>query len=295
MRHALLALALSCLTVSAQEPSSAGPAKPAPRVEDRLNLWPLLYIDGDEVSVLAPIFRRTDDSVALRPIFAWNSSRQRLRVLYPLMEFNFAAGDGFVFPVFWGNDYTVGFPLYWDFREANGRTNTLLPVWYYSREGADRSWWAAFGLIGGRQSEGELHHRVLPLYSFTEDVNGYSHWCAAPLAHFWRDTKAREAGGWVIPFYLRRESPSESLSLSPLWASWENRDDGSRGHAVIPLYARSDRADGRSVWTLAGADHRDGESHRWWWWPLLSAGESAPGSSSYWAPFPLVRHEDWRK
>ena len=281
----LLGLACLCLTTSAAEPAAPTPV-PAPALQDRLNLWPLLYIDGDELSVLAPIYRQDSQQVALRPLFSWHSGKKRLRVLYPLAQFEFARNEWFVFPFYRGPDYTVAFPLYWDFRSPKGRTNWFFPLWAYER--TENAWkgWTALGLVGGRQSAEESHRRVLPLFSSTRKKEYREQWWLPPLTCFWSDRTTGVAGRMILPFLFQEDSPGHHFLLTPVYARWTG-PEGVQGRFVLPVGAVVDRPQGRSIYTLAGTHHRDGDTRRWFWWPLLSWGSSAPGAKNAWWAFPF--------
>jgi hypothetical protein len=282
----LLALALLVMPASRGETPAA---PPAPAWEDRLNLWPLLRVEGDEVSVLAPIFYRDDERLAVRPLFSWHAGKRRLRVLYPFAEFNFTEGSWHVFPWFGGRDYQIGFPLYWDFRGQNSRTNWLLPLWSYHRQGQDWRGSALLGLLGGAEGADGRHRRVLPLFSFTRSATAFSEWVLPPFLHRWADDAGRRAGRWVLPFFFAAESADGSMWGTPLVLRWQKGGGSTQGWAVLPLAARETRPEGHSLYTPAGAYHRDGEARRWWWWPLLAWGRADAEAHSAWWLFPFYR------
>src|SRR5258708_36220526 len=105
--------------------------------EQRLNAWPLCYYREPALSVLWPLFESTDDHWAVRPlvsVYGLDRSNREYNVLWPLAQFDRQSLENRVFPVFWGDDYLVAFPLYWHFDQpwgATGGSDSLFPLWIF--------------------------------------------------------------------------------------------------------------------------------------------------------------------
>ena len=85
-------------------------------VEDRVNVWPLLYYREPALSIAWPFIEKTDEHIALRPVFSvygLDDAERVYNVLWPLGQFDFQHDRHRIFPAFWGEDYACLFPLYW--------------------------------------------------------------------------------------------------------------------------------------------------------------------------------------
>src|SRR6266850_7104658 len=65
---------------------------------ERVNLWPLAYHNGDETSVLWPLFDLDDRGFALRPLVAKDGSGYS--ILFPFASFDTQEGRGWIFPFY---------------------------------------------------------------------------------------------------------------------------------------------------------------------------------------------------
>jgi hypothetical protein len=180
-------------------------AKRTGPAEQRLNVWPFLYYRDPALSVAWPIFERTDDHTAVRPLFSvygLDRTNREYNLLWPLVQFDREAGENRIFPAFWGRDYQVLFPVYWHYGQpfgTNGGTDSVFPLWILKRQG-------------------------------TNDFDLYSPW---PLAHWWSDKKGGESGSMVLPLYWRNHNNDGSRFLSLLWMSG---GDTNGGHwSLVPL------------------------------------------------------------
>jgi hypothetical protein len=129
MRHLPAFLLLAVVAECTVFPLAAT-ASPSPD-EDRINLWPVMYKRGGQLSILGPVFSISDENFSFRPFFAVNSeSGKRIRVLYPLSEFNPGSGPNWIGPYLWGPGY-----------------NMLIPAWSHRKEGENHSFWVLWPLI----------------------------------------------------------------------------------------------------------------------------------------------------
>ena len=87
---------------------------------DRVNLWPLLYHQKPNLSLIWPVFEKTPDHLALRPLFSvykLDRPAHQYNFLWPLVRLDFDEKSHWAFPFFWGRSggspYFVGFPAVW--------------------------------------------------------------------------------------------------------------------------------------------------------------------------------------
>lgn len=225
---------------------------------DRIPSWPLLYYNAPVTSVLWPLYESIqDESIAVRPFFSVHGlsepAKREWNVLWPFIQHDAATASGHAGPVFWGEDYAVGFPLWWRFRDAEGVSDLMLPLWWYDREGDRKRFYT---LLGGGSSEGAHGSWFAPLLlscgSYAPDHS--STWLAWPLAHWGR--KGSNTSSHLIPFWYRDSESGVFLSLP--WCSWRNSEGVN---LVVPLLLSGGSADNQgngSFSSLAGL-----YSHSW--------------------------------
>jgi hypothetical protein len=229
-------------------------------VEQRVNVWPLLYYREPALSVAWPVFELTDDHIAVRPLFSvygLDEPKHEYNFLWPLAQFDQRTGQSRIIPFFWGDDYRIAMPLYWHFGEPwgeKGGSDTLFPLWHLSRKGTDR-------------------------------FNLYSPW---PLVRFWADEKKDVSGSMILPLYYQHTSHRTSQFFSLFWLS-ETQSDGDYWRLLFPLYYQmangSDTALATPLWQQghAGEDTWRGMLP---FWRYRSDGDQRYDLS---APWPLVR------
>jgi hypothetical protein len=228
--------------------------------EQRVNVWPLLYYREPALSVVWPIFELADDHTAVRPLFSvygLDQPKHEYNFLWPLAQFDQRTEANRIFPLFWGDDYRVLFPLYWHFGQPWGEqegSDTLFPLWHYSRKG-------------------------------TERFNLYSPW---PLVRFWADQKNDVRGSMVLPLYYHRTQDTASQFYSLLWCD-DHKSDGDFWRMLFPLYFESQLDDHASFVTPLWQQGNSGDDA--WrsmlpFWFYSSDGEQSFDLS---APWPLVR------
>ena len=195
----VLILVMTVSLVSQAQPTDAG-----------VPLWPFYYQsdDGRHVEVAASLYGRHDENRHLGPVF-------------------------------WGENYTVGFPFYWKNQEGW----KLIPLAWNTggHKGVGPVWW------------GKDYLHVFPLFWKNQDE-----WVLFPVAGhdadgvdwagpFWRN---QSGSNGLFPFYWRSQ---KGWTLLPL--AWK-RDDR---HGVLPLY-----------WSWTGQD----QAHRSIIPPLLGWTET---------------------
>ena len=260
--------------------------------DDRINLWPVLYKKGGQLSVLGPLFVLSDDNVALRPLFAVNTEEgKRIRILYPLSEFNPGSQPNWIGPWWWGDDYRVLFPLFWHvgepFEPGGTGLNALVPLYWIRRVGDNHSLWAPWPLARNTHWNGKHTWWVGPLAGGVEDAEGsYSFWLW-PLTGRWTDSGGTRTGDYVAPFYARSVGEDGTMFMTVPWARYASAD-GRRGWQwLLPVYYSSHSPGGRGFYTLLGGGRTEGTWKSGAIWPLLSWWGHDDEESNIWALAPL--------
>ena len=294
-------------------------------VEDRVNLWPVMYYREPALSVLWPLLEFTDTHMAFRPLFSvygLEQSNHVYNVLWPLMQFDQQSKDHYIFPFFWGDSYGVGFPLFWHsvhpLDERVGGYDWLFPLWGINRDSVHYSWYALWPFIHGeRDGHGSGGH-FLPLFGRYDDAGGYIQF-EGLLAYQWSSRNAHEVGHALLPLYwysrdedgscffslpwwyqskvsgedwqclppvfFRYADPTGSKIFTPVWLKNSSADGLEGWHAVLPLYYSN--KDG-TLLSLPFMRWRDGNQATTVIPPLLSWSTSSPQGHDTWLAGPLV-------
>ncbi|MFO1531163.1 MAG: hypothetical protein U1F77_15865 [Kiritimatiellia bacterium] len=283
-------------------------------VEDRVNLWPLAYFREPALSVLWPIFEKSDTHWAVFPLVSvYGIDREQGRevnVLWPLSSFDtirhehrFALvwwnenGYG-VFPLWWSFDHgarKVFFPLYW----KSPKVHTLLPFFWKSRE----HFWLLAGLYHRQDSDdGTKGGHLFPFFShYRNRVKGSV--STTVLWPFWHSWEERDrSGNALLPLWWKEEGKGRSRFFSLPWCA--GRKEGKLTSWSIPLlltFARPD--EGSLISPLAGwSGGRHGfgyvvplgfrksnpDGGRTWVSWLGYLKRDAAGGMNAWALFPLA-------
>jgi len=204
--------------------------------EQRVNAWPLVYYRAPALSVVWPIFEFTDDHTAVRPFFSvygLDETNHEYNVLWPLSQFDRQTGDNWIFPVFWGSDYGVVFPVYWHLGEPFGKgggSDSLFPLW------------------------------ILDRYR----TNRFDLFCPWPLMHWWSDASLGEGGSMVFPLYRHDRDDAGSRFYSLLWLSG-TKTNGDGWRALLPLFYQASNETSSVTATLIWDQGQSGSNH----WQLL--------------------------
>ncbi|HET6204672.1 MAG TPA: hypothetical protein VFI25_17910 [Planctomycetota bacterium] len=217
---------------------------------DRVNLWPLAYVNRDEVALLWPLIDFDDRGFAVRPLVAKDETRWS--ILYPWASFDTATGEGWVAPFYNVGGYkgifpVAGFgersyvgPAYWK-TGPNGAVESggLFPLVRLSGE------WSYVGpVFWDRDDRGELESAGLFPVAAVNRGWGYA------LTAWWDRGPGGEVESWgVLPLFgtgkldhlgpLWRKKGADgdasSFGLFPLvWADADGKE-----LAVFPFYAHS--------------------------------------------------------
>lgn len=214
------------------------------RVEDRINLWPLMYWREPACSIAWPLISFADDHFALRPLYSQyrqdgaNGPYDEFNVLWPLCQIDSHDGTGRAFPFFWGNGTFVAFPEVW----LTDSTTAVLPLVMNS------SWSRGtfFPLVFWTRERGERAFTLFPLYSYSWTPENTTLWGACGLfGHVSPDT-GRYAH-WVFPFYYANRYGVLSIP----WSRMESLDGFMLDAYLCGLGGRT-LSDGeyRSSWAM---------------------------------------------
>jgi len=301
-------------------------------VEDRVNLWPLLYYREPALSILWPIGELTEDHFAIRPVMSiYNRDKDDpvYNVLWPYARFDTHSEDYRIPPFFWGDDYFVGLPFYWHFDDpwGDGGYDGLLPLWSYRSAGKgrysthvlwpfihlkhwrdDETGWRMWPVAGSYKTHGNNYRYaawpVAHQWSRDDEKNGGS--CIVPLYYHDSDDNRSlflslpysrgeyEDRSWetVLPLYHRRKSEGRKGFYSLLYSAGEDKQLGAKWNLTLPLWYSRSAPDARLVATLAGGFSRQEDSLQWLALPLLSGGRVSEDSGNVWVGGPMA-HVAW--
>jgi hypothetical protein len=240
---------------------------------DRVNLWPLAYHNGDETSVLWPLFDLDQRGFALRPLMAKDGTGYS--ILFPLASFDTDAGEGWVGPFYQFEGMKGLFPLvnlgplswigpvWWSEAESGlfpvahfGATSYVGPVWWTESE--EGPWAGLFPVamfgpvsyVGPFWWTGPDSWGVLPLFGKNLLGSGIDHVTLA----WWRNSEEEgfEGGLWPLVDY---GDGGRRFSLLPLYSHDLGPDERTRN--VLLGLGRTSRTDEREEsWLLPLYYHR---------------------------------------
>jgi hypothetical protein len=221
-------------------------------VTNRLPAWPLLYYRDPALSICWPFIESIkDESFAVRPLFSvydYNSPTNReWNILWPLVQNDAATGHGRAVPFFWGDDYVVGFPLWWHFNDGVETSDLMLPLWWYSSDDRSKH---IYSLLYGYSQEGDRSSWLAPLLlsggSYGPDhASTHLVW---PLSHWGHD--GEDTFSHLFPLWYWDSKESTFLSIP--WSHWRSR--GRDNYFTLPLLGggASDGKGAGEFWALAG-------------------------------------------
>ena len=181
------------------------------RVEDRVNLWPLVYWREPACSVLWPVGSFGDDQFALRPLYSQyrqggrGSPYDEFNFLWPLCQADTASGDYRVFPFFWGEGYFAAFPEVYIGDDAT----VVLPLAMIE----DGSKGTFFPLVFWSHKRGERAFTLFPLYSYLKTPERMRLWGVCGLFGNYRPDTG-EYAHWALPFYYANRKGVFSIPWS---------------------------------------------------------------------------------
>ncbi len=261
--------------------------------KERIPLWPIVYYRSPTLSVLWPFFEKSDEFMALRPlasVYGLDQPKKIYSLLWPLGQFDRVEKVNRFFPVFWGKEYVVGFPLYWHFDHPlgpDGGTDALIPLWWYSTNRQGYSFNLVWPLMNVQNRPESKGWRLWPLVgSYSHQTDGYYRFAAWPLAHQWGSRASQTHGEAVLPLYVRHTSPDRRLFVSLPYS--RQRSASKQWDLLLPVFYNSRNATESKTITLLGGMQRDRHGMGWVAVPLLSGGKKTPTGSSTWLLGPLA-------
>jgi len=296
-------------------------SRPQGPVEDRVALWPLFYYREPAASLLWPIGEYVSgDSLALRPLFSvhdmTNENKRLVNVLWPVYQHDNAEDSGRLIPFFWGDDYFVGFPLYWHFGRKDGCTDVMLPLWWYRSDSEGSSFNTLLGLAGYSSHGDTRSNRILPLWYYERDPSqttflslpwsqyknsGGDTWQLAFPFFFNKEAgdsrsfitllggsySSADTDGWVVPILLSggRYGPHDEDTLLLGGLSHWGRHGESRSSHILPLYYSSTERDRRKFISLPWSSVREANGDGWQLIPPLYFARQEQGNSLTLSPF----------
>jgi hypothetical protein len=290
---------------------------PPGAMERRLNLWPVAYYYDPFLSVVWPIFEKTDTHVLVRPLAGvakLDCPQHQYNLLWPIGEFDVDDDDYRFFPFFWGDKgrgpcpgYFALFPLVWYMKDS---FSVLFPVlWYFPNDDN-------FCVFPVFWYEKDDHFALFPLYmNFKDEKSTHVLW---PLFHVRRDEEPSWhvgpfAGDWkkddfrysfllfplghryrkddyaldmFLPFYAKESGRNRDTLVTPLYISNDDREKGEKFRFIAPTWFDYQKPDGgmRTLFPLY-FDRREGEEKLWL--TPLAGRYQRPGADT-WIASPLL-------
>jgi hypothetical protein len=253
---------------------------------DRVNLWPIAFVDRGAAAILWPLMDFDAKGFALRPLIAKDGSEYS--VIYPFASWDGADDEGWVFPFYAFENHKGIFPLchfgefnyvgpFWWNQEGESsvssyglfpvamRTDSLNyvgPLWW--KESGDE--WTAGGLfpIG---AIGEFSY-VGPFWWMNQAYGLFPLFSTGDFQHvgpLWWQDDWEKAG--ILPLAWWRADGSESAVL-PLW--FQRRQENEETTILLPFFASFEKGDERHIFTLLGDRSVSAEAegfnlYPFWW------------------------------
>ena len=277
--------------------------------QDRVNIWPLLYWQDPSLSIIWPLYTRTDQGHALVPAYEYTHDDRRLRIgtLHPDFVPVVADFDGgsdrwrvlnvvhdrkemrrVVYPVYFrnyrhNNQSTLLFPVY--YRDSKGywtplvthrggTTGILGPLFFRSEYGSRVTWAFPWPLVSVTPGETRGNVRVFPLYS-----------------HKWRPNRERRHAGLIVYRHSRNQRGERSAVLWPIIRRWD-LNNGAEGSHFFPFYYHSSEDKKTTTNYLGFGYHRletEDKTITHYLFPLGMTTSSESESTQHLIPFYLKR------
>lgn len=172
-------------------------------IEDRVNLWPLVYHRAPAMSILWPMFSFSDEHLAVRPFYSQyrqkgaGSDYDEFSFLWPYCQINTRDGDGWAFPFFWNRDRFQALPFY-SSREKKGKHDlyvwSLLSSAHWDDRSDAYSWYALCGLASAQADKRGIGKSwCFPFYYHKDDKEFTS------LLYSWSEKNGTRTTDWLTP------------------------------------------------------------------------------------------------
>ncbi len=178
------------------------------RFKNHVNLWPLLYSEGDFTSILWPMIDFDPQGMAVRPFY--NHEKNEYSILFPLSAWNPRKNKSWVLSGYWKRSRSGIFPFY-HIRTGNKELRDLYLLCgllgHYSYESADDY---HFSVLNYLQSNGRnsFYNSVLPIYFYANDNKSTFFWLFNTI--YANCKKQNETNLTVLPLSYYHSSPSRS-------------------------------------------------------------------------------------
>lgn len=260
---------------------------------NRVNLWPLAYYREPVLSVLWPIFEKTEEHMALRPMLSAYGDTEdywEYNFLWPLGQWDSRLNENRLVPYFWGKthrpgddaqNYNILFPLWWHFEDE---LDTLIPLWFVRHS----NWQSGQFTEHNRWFCGPLAHA----FNSPAEFN----WHVALFGH--SEDRTRESAIDCLPFplYISWRDKTERGLFTPLYTHNEQLEDGRQGWSAVPpllsLHTwnseKDDRWLGGPLFRVCGGSELNA------WHALLFARYRYLSDDSQYAGYPYPLIFSWR-
>jgi hypothetical protein len=247
--------------------------------EDRVNAFPLVYLNGAMHSVLWPFIDWDEQGLAIRPFY--NREGENQSVLFPFTGWDSDGGwalntiwddnKGWLFlPVAgsWRDTTFIG-PVHWSDDGSNG----VFPLW----NSEPKLFWLA-ELYASSWKNDVVSRRSMfgALYRQKEYANGDSSLWILPVGLFTHQRGDHEA---LTPLYSAGRERGESwLNIHPLWWSGDDNKGGSYS-TLLPLWHHTKDNNSATLVTPIFSSTDDKTGSRFNIHPLWWSGSDATGAS----------------
>lgn len=196
---------------------------------DRINLWPMFYKRGSDMSLLWPMIAANDDGNAVYPFYSYYYSNE-FNVLWPMSSFSLTEdGGNRIFNTYWKDEELTVFPFffkdddYWlaMFLAGMGSNEwySIIPPLWIHWYGED-AWFFLPGLTYMKRDDTNYTFTSFPLYHQSREDDAFLQWAVCAL-------------------YLRYHDRGNAYThLFPMLFSYSNNDTNSPNvlRAVLPLF-----------------------------------------------------------
>lgn len=273
--------------------------------ENRVNVWPLLYLRKPALSVLWPLFTKTEEGNAFVPFYEYQNAERDLRLgtVHPEIPALFAEFNGvkdyrrvlnFAYD---GKTKRIQcFPLYFQSFDPADPYELLFPIYHHSKNGywtplvtwrkdfkgiagplfnrhvdGDCTYWnLPYPLIGWWHGKNEAGSRLFPLYAWGRDTKGVG-LNVGYLLYVYERSGDRVENDYLIPLgWTGHDSKSRWNHFLPFWYS---KSDANGSLLVsLPLFSSSDGKTTTTMALLNGYFDRHSPDGRYqaWFWPFVS-------------------------
>lgn len=218
----------------------------AERFDDRINIWPFLYKEGNFTSAMWPFIDMDPYGIAVRPFY--NQEGNEYSVMFPLSAWNPVKGDGWAALYYWNRAQGMYGAAPFFHIKYDGDTFQKYFIFggllnHYSVNGENDFSFSLLNYIQSRNGT-KSYNTFIPLYLYKTSSNSWSFWTMPTIYNSWREVKVHKSDELVkenhytstfLPLYYYQYNNDNNYWLWVL-NSYYNRQDDNRAHAFMPLY-----------------------------------------------------------